>query len=167
MLETTFWVLWPWDPVCEPAFLWERWNPLYWARWRYFRQKTQSQAKMQGGLCGWRRCSQINSNKKKKRKHTEDVSKDGNTETLFEHPRMKFGKLKPWRNWAWLGMSRRLRRASVSILATKGKVGENMSLLLDETEYLVTQDSEKATILNAFFASVFTSKTGLQQSQSP
>lgn len=36
--------------------------------------------------------------KKKKTKHTGVVSKDRNTETLFEHPRMKFGKLKPCRN---------------------------------------------------------------------
>lgn len=63
-------------------------------------------------------------------------------------------------------MSRTSRRASLSILATKGRVGKNMSLLLNETEYLVTQDSEEAAVLNAFFASVFTSKSGLQQSQS-
>lgn len=32
---------------------------------------------------------------------------------------------------------------------------------------LVTRDSEKAKVLNAFFAAAFTSKTGLQESQVP
>jgi len=46
---------------------------------------------------------------------------------------------------------------------TRGKVGP----LLNEVGALVTQDTEKAELLNAFFASVFTAKTGPQASQSP
>lgn len=40
-----------------------------------------------------------------------------------------------------------------------------MGPLLKETGDMVTWDSEKAKVRNAFFASVFTSKTGLQESQ--
>ena len=42
-----------------------------------------------------------------------------------------------------------------------------MGPLLNEMGDLVTQDMEKADVLNAFFASAFTSKTGLQESQVP
>ncbi|KAK4832613.1 LOW QUALITY PROTEIN: hypothetical protein QYF61_024594 [Mycteria americana] len=42
-----------------------------------------------------------------------------------------------------------------------------MVLLLNEAGDLVTNDTENAEILNAFFASVFTSKTSLQKSQAP
>jgi len=39
--------------------------------------------------------------------------------------------------------------------------------LLSETKDLVTQDTEKMEVLIAFFASVFTTSSGLQESQVP
>ncbi|GAB0186669.1 hypothetical protein GRJ2_001132200 [Grus japonensis] len=49
----------------------------------------------------------------------------------------------------------------------KRKTRKIMGPLLNETGNLVTQDMEKAEVLNAAFASVFTSKTGLQEPQGP
>jgi len=40
-----------------------------------------------------------------------------------------------------------------------------VGLLLNEVGVLVTEDAEKAELLNAFFASVFTAKAGPQESQ--
>lgn len=42
-----------------------------------------------------------------------------------------------------------------------------MSLLLDGAGELVTNDMEKAEVLNALFASVFTNETALLVSQGP
>lgn len=42
----------------------------------------------------------------------------------------------------------------------------SVGLVLDGTEDLVTKHVEKAKVHNAFFTSVFTGKTGLQESQS-
>jgi len=44
---------------------------------------------------------------------------------------------------------------------------ENVGPLLSETGDLVTQDTEKAEVLNVSFVSVFTSKTSFQESQIP
>ncbi|GAB0190597.1 mitochondrial enolase superfamily member 1 [Grus japonensis] len=48
---------------------------------------------------------------------------------------------------------------------SKRKTRENVSLLLNEVGALVMEDTEKAELLNAFFASVFTVKAGSQESQ--
>ncbi|KAK4832396.1 LOW QUALITY PROTEIN: hypothetical protein QYF61_022251 [Mycteria americana] len=49
----------------------------------------------------------------------------------------------------------------------KEKTRENVGPLLNEAGDLVTLSVEKAGVLNAFFASVFTSKTSLEKSQVP
>lgn len=49
----------------------------------------------------------------------------------------------------------------------KRKTRKNMGPLLKETGDLVTQDIEKAEVMNAFFTSVITSKTSLQESEIP
>ena len=49
----------------------------------------------------------------------------------------------------------------------KKNIRENIGLLVNEMGDLVTQDMGKAEVLNAFFASVFCSKTSLQESQAP
>lgn len=51
-------------------------------------------------------------------------------------------------------------------ISDKRKTTENMGLLI-KTGDLVTQDNAKAEVLNTFFASVSTSKTGLQEFQDP
>ncbi|GAB0182556.1 mitochondrial enolase superfamily member 1 [Grus japonensis] len=50
-------------------------------------------------------------------------------------------------------------------ISSKKKTRENVGLLLNEVGALVTEDTEKAELLNAFFASVFTAKAGPQESQ--
>ncbi|GAB0177898.1 mitochondrial enolase superfamily member 1 [Grus japonensis] len=50
-------------------------------------------------------------------------------------------------------------------IGDKKKTRENVGPLFNKTGDLGTQDMEKAEVLNAGFLSVFTSKTGLQESQ--
>jgi len=47
----------------------------------------------------------------------------------------------------------------------KRKTRENAGLLLNEVNDLVTEDTEKEKLSNAFFPSVFTAKTTNQESQ--
>ncbi|GAB0202599.1 mitochondrial enolase superfamily member 1 [Grus japonensis] len=50
-------------------------------------------------------------------------------------------------------------------ISSKRKTRENVGPLLNEVGALVTEDTEKAELLNAFFALVFTAKVGPQESQ--
>ncbi|GAB0184184.1 hypothetical protein GRJ2_000884000 [Grus japonensis] len=51
-------------------------------------------------------------------------------------------------------------------ISSKRKTRENVGLLLNEVSALVMEDTEKAELLNAAFASVFTAKVGHQETQS-
>lgn len=48
---------------------------------------------------------------------------------------------------------------------SKKKTGDNVGLLLNEVGALVTEDAEKVELLNIFFALIFTTETGTQESQ--
>ena len=48
---------------------------------------------------------------------------------------------------------------------SKRKTRDNVGPLLNEVGVLVMEDAEKAELLNAFFASVFSAKAGPQESQ--
>jgi len=50
-------------------------------------------------------------------------------------------------------------------ITSKWKTRDNVGLLLNEVGDLVTEDTEKAELLNVFFTSVFSAKTGPQESQ--
>lgn len=50
-------------------------------------------------------------------------------------------------------------------MSSKRKTSENMGLLLNEVGALLTKGTRKAELLNTFFASVFTAKASLQESQ--
>jgi len=49
-------------------------------------------------------------------------------------------------------------------VSSKWKTKEDVGLLLNEVGALVMEDTEKAELLNAYFASVFTAKAGPQDS---
>jgi len=50
-------------------------------------------------------------------------------------------------------------------ITSKRKTRDNVGLLLNEVGVLVTEDAEKAELLNVFFVSVFSAKTGPRESQ--
>jgi len=57
------------------------------------------------------------------------------------------------------------KKSFFKYISSKWKTRENVGLLLNKVGVLVTEDAEKAELLNAFFASVFTAKAGPQESQ--
>jgi len=50
-------------------------------------------------------------------------------------------------------------------ISSKRKTRDNVGLLLNKVGILVTEDAEKAELLNAFFASVSSAKASPQESQ--
>jgi len=60
-----------------------------------------------------------------------------------------------------------IKQAGLLYRGDKKKTRENGILLLSEAGERVTQDMEKAEVLNAFFALVFTGKTSFQESEGP
>jgi len=57
------------------------------------------------------------------------------------------------------------KKGFFNYISSKRKARDNVGPLLNETGVLVTEDTEKAELMNAFFASVFSAKTGPQESQ--
>ena len=57
------------------------------------------------------------------------------------------------------------KKAFFKYTSRKSMTMEKVGPLLNEVSALVTKDTEKAELLNAFFASVFTAKANPQESQ--
>jgi len=57
------------------------------------------------------------------------------------------------------------KKSFFKYISSNQKTRENVGLLLNEEGVLVTEDAEKAELLNACFSSVFSAKAGPQESQ--
>jgi len=57
------------------------------------------------------------------------------------------------------------KKGSFNYISSKWKTRDDVGLLLNEVGALVMEDAEKAELLNAFFASVFSAKASPQESQ--
>ena len=52
------------------------------------------------------------------------------------------------------------KKGFIKYISSKRKARDNVGPLLNEAGVLVTENAEKAELLNAFFASVFSAKAG-------
>ena len=59
------------------------------------------------------------------------------------------------------------KKGFFNYISSKRKARDNVGPMLNEAGVLVTEDADKAQLLNAFFASVFSAKAGSQESQAP
>jgi len=59
------------------------------------------------------------------------------------------------------------KKGFFNYISSKWKTRDNVGSLLNKVGVLVTKDAEKAEILSAFFASVFSAKSGPQEFQAP
>jgi len=62
-------------------------------------------------------------------------------------------------------MNKNNKKGFFNYISSKRKARDIVGSLLNEAGVLVTEDAEKAELLNAFFASVFSAKAGRQESQ--
>jgi len=84
---------------------------------------------------------------------------------LSEHEEMQRGRLKVLLE---LNLARDVKdnkKSFFNYISSKGKTRENVGPLLNKLGVLVTENAEKAELLSAFFASVFSANAGPQKSQ--